>query len=329
MKTAAPPEAPTTVVLVVIDGARWQEIFLGTDRAQLDAHGLDPKTYAATADSLFPYLSELARRGASLGAPGHGAPFLASGPNFVSLPGYTEVLTGHPATCQENDCEPPGQTIFDVFGDARVTVLFVSWDRLGFFAPHLSSGVVVSAGRLAPPPSALVASTDPTLASLAIAAQSEPAGLGGAEYRTDVHTSALGLAYFEREHPAFMFVSLGDTDELAHDGDYAGYLEALRRADTFAGDLMSLASKAGSHTAIFVTADHGRADDFRDHGRAYPESSRSFLIAGGAGIPARGWVACPESRRLADVAPTIAALVGATFEPDGESHGAPIPELTR
>ncbi|HTJ82697.1 MAG TPA: sulfatase-like hydrolase/transferase, partial [Polyangiaceae bacterium] len=169
--------------------------------------------------------------------------------------------------------------------------------------------------------------TDPTLALLQAAGNDDRSPVGDGEYRSDVHTRAIALAYFERTTPAFMFVSLGDTDEHAHDGDYAGYVEALRGADRFVGDLVGLSASLGRPTVVLVTADHGRADDFRDHGRDHPESARSFLIAAGAGIPARGWVSSPEPRHLADVAPTIAALAGVDFEPDATEHGAPIPEI--
>ncbi|HTJ80902.1 MAG TPA: hypothetical protein VL400_04240, partial [Polyangiaceae bacterium] len=149
-----PPEGraePPSIVLVAIDGARWQDVFLGTDRRLLDEAGLDAKDHAATADVLTPHLAELARQGVALGAPGQGAPFLASGPNFVSMPGYSELLTGHPASCQENDCEPPAHTVFDAFAP-RDAAFFASWHRLGAFESRVPDSVVMSAGRLSPPP---------------------------------------------------------------------------------------------------------------------------------------------------------------------------------
>jgi arylsulfatase A-like enzyme len=78
---------------------------------------------------------------------------------------------------------------------------------------------------------------------------------------------------------------------------------------------------------VLVTADHGRSDGFRDHGRDHPESARTFLIAGGGPIRARGYVASPTPRHLADVAPTIAALAASDWAPSSEGAGQPLPEL--
>src|SRR5690349_7622019 len=82
------------VVLVTIDGVRWQEIFVGTEGARA--------RQSLTAAQLTPTLHALAARGVALGMPGT-PPFVASGPNFVSLPGYREIV-GARAGCLTNEC---------------------------------------------------------------------------------------------------------------------------------------------------------------------------------------------------------------------------------
>src|SRR5689334_15013860 len=64
------------VVLVTVDGARWQDIFPA-----------DP-SLSAPLPNLRRFFFE---QGVALGGLGD-APVLASGPNFVSLPGYRELL---------------------------------------------------------------------------------------------------------------------------------------------------------------------------------------------------------------------------------------------
>src|SRR5581483_9484330 len=93
--------------------------------------------------------------------------------------------------------------------------------------------------------------------------------------------------------PRFAFIGLGDTDEHAHRDDYAGYLESLRAADRFVGQLLATLAQLGEYgaeTAVIVTTDHGRAANFSSHGAGAPESQRVWLVAGGAGLraPARG-----------------------------------------
>ena len=98
-------EAEThAVVLVALDGVRWQEIFEGVDRDLGLSHGLSEDEIVG-AEELMPNLHALAsRRGVLIGGPGS-APITATGPNFTSLPGYTEMLSGRsPLNCRDNDC---------------------------------------------------------------------------------------------------------------------------------------------------------------------------------------------------------------------------------
>ena len=123
--------------------------------------------------------------------------------------------------------------------------------------------------------------------------------------------------------PRILWVALGDPDEYAHRGDRRGYDAALAAADRL---LARLVATVGLDDAVvFVTADHGRAANFRDHGDA-PESSGVWLVAAGAGIPRAGFVRTRALHRLADIAPTLRALVHARA--DGSARaGRPIEEL--
>src|SRR5262245_49738743 len=82
----APLRAP--VVIVTIDGVRWQEIFHGTDPEYAEPPRVDPP------QSIVPNLYRLGtERGAFIGASGHGL-IEASGPEYISLPGYSEIFSG-------------------------------------------------------------------------------------------------------------------------------------------------------------------------------------------------------------------------------------------
>src|SRR4029077_11220017 len=110
---------------------------------------------------------------------------------------------------------------------------------------------------------------------------------GSGDFRRDRYTAELALAYLKAEQPDFLFVGLGETDEFAHQGNYAGYLDALSAADRSIGELaraLDERASRGIRTALLVTADHGRAAGFRDHGQPYPESARVWLVAGGSAI---------------------------------------------
>jgi len=293
-----------TVVVVTLDGVRWHEVFEGVDARLAASHGLSPSEVVSAAD-LTPNLHRIvATHGSALGAPGHGAAISASGPNFVSLPGYAELLSGRRATrCRDNQCTGSGaKTLLDEFtasagrGGAQVA-LFTSW-----------------------PDIARVASDRGTVA--------EPLPRSGS-FRSDAVTADLAIAHLKVHAPRFLFLGLGEPDEFGHQNDYAGYLNAVRRADARIAEIdqeLTRLAAHGTRTALFVTADHGRADSFVEHGSKFPESARVWLIAAGSALRAAGFVEAPTERRLADLAPTVRQLAGFPRDLDPEA-GMPLSEL--
>lgn len=317
MPAASPPPpaaARGPLVLVTIDGARWQEIFGGTEPSR--SH--EP---FVPARQLVPHLDRIAReRGAAIGGPGRGV-ISATGPSFVSLPGYTELLTGRaPIGCQDNTCARiTTPTVLDDAHAAGASVaVFGSWEMLDRAVSSRPGSFPVSVGRAGD-------------------RHIDPAP-GSGDFRPDRLTAALALRYLETERPDVLYVSLGEPDEYGHHDDYGGYLRALAFADAFVGnveDVLARMGPRGAATHLFVTADHGRAHDFKGHGGWAPESARVWLIASGPSIAARGRVTSTAPRHLADVTPTMRTVLGLTpaREPD-RSHdrdrgwpGEPIDEL--
>ncbi|MGH7294015.1 MAG: alkaline phosphatase family protein [Polyangiaceae bacterium] len=319
------------VVLVVLDGVRWQDVFVGSDPTLAAA----AKIPARPADALMPHLHALiADRGAAIGAPGEGAPMVASGPNFVSLPGYTEIFTGRaPSGCTDNDC--PATLLPTVADEVRAVsnrtsdvAVITSWPKIERAASADPSGIVLSAGRSRTVHGELLRDDPVTLGWLDAGAEAPPFP-GYDEYRPDVYTAAIGLRYLETRRPRFLFLGLGEPDEYAHRADYASYLGSLRAADDVIGQLFATLARMGArgqHTTVLVTADHGRGRDFRVHGKAFPESSRVWLVAAGGAIAARGLARATRPHRLADVAPTIRQLLALPADV-APTSGAPIDEL--
>ncbi|APR88416.1 hypothetical protein A7982_13765 [Minicystis rosea] len=283
-----------SVVLVTIDGVRWQEIFNGADPALADRASL-PAGEARSARSLTPNLHRpFFDEGAVIGDPRKGEPFTASGPRYVSLPAYVELMTGAASGCRNNDCEPalPWALADEIAGHApkEGAAVFSSWERIARALPARSGSLVQSTGR-APDEQA-------------------PAYPGHGEYRPDRRTAALAIDHLVHNRPRFMWVALGDTDEWAHRNDYRGYVDALHFADAFVGELcahLAEMGERGARTTVFVTTDHGRDAGFADHGGA--DSANVWLMAHGGRIAKRGSTALGRERHLADVAPTISAIM--------------------
>jgi predicted AlkP superfamily pyrophosphatase or phosphodiesterase len=206
--------------------------------------------------------------------------------------------------------------------------VFSSWDRIERAATAEPADLVLSTGRSR-------VSHDEWLADDSIArdwldrgGQADPFP-GHGDFRPDRFTAGLAVRYLETRRPRFLFVGLGEPDEYAHRGDYRAYVSSLRAADEALGALVAALERMGTRgarTSLLVTADHGRARDYRHHGHEFPESARVWLVAAGAGVPARGLVRARRPHHLADVAPTVRALLDLKRD-DAASSGAPIGEL--
>jgi hypothetical protein len=320
--------AESAVVLVVLDGVRWQEVFGGADRALAYDRGLNPLAWASPR-SLMPNLQRLLdTRAIALGAPGRGAAITATGPQFISMPGYLEIFSGHADPgCDSNDCARPAvhtvvDDVLESSGADDVAVVS-SWPSIARAASADPSRLVVSAGRKRVERRDVLRADEGTASQLDRGGRAKPFP-GDGDYRPDAITARVALRVLATEHPRFLFVGLGDADEYGHRNDYHGYLEAVHASDAFLGDLFATLDQMGArgrHTTVLVTADHGRAYDFKDHGGRYPESGRVWLVAAGADVQGHGLVAASRRHTLSDVAPTVRALLGIGGE------GEAIPEV--
>lgn len=311
-------EARQAIVLLTIDGVRWQEVFRGVDRRLASEHGLAADRVTGPSE-LVPELTALASgEGAAIGAPDYGAPLGASDDAVKSLPGYMEIMTGRPATdCVTNHCPPiRATTVIDQLAASSGTrpgdvAVIASWPTIANAAAADPSRIVLSAGRHGG--SHLDALRyDATATKLLEDGARAGHGPGLGDYRPDSHTAAIALRYLQVQKPRFLFIGLGDTDEWGHKNRYGRYLSSLHRADAVVGKVVSILAslhQRGWSTALFVTADHGRDPACVNHG-GVASAKRSWLVAAGSLIGAHGFVRAPAPRHLADIAPTIRRFAG-------------------
>lgn len=306
------PQVEVGVVLVAIDGVREREVFEGVDPKLARKMGL-PGELVVGADALMPNVHSLTRaRGFMMGGAGR-ASMMVSDDCHCSLPGYVEMLTGRtPLGCADNKC---GQVMLPTVLDELRTrkrwdpadvAVFSSWDKIAQAASWAPSTLVLSTGRkLIEHREEIEQVPDAMNAWMRGRAK---ASTVDRDYRGDADTADVALRYFASRRPKFMFVGLGDTDEVAHANDYAGYLQALRKADAFVGALVATADTFEDRvTVVLVTTDHGRAKNFKDHGEGSEESARGWMAGIGVRLAPMGGA---SPRRLADLAPTIRSLVG-------------------
>jgi len=297
---------PPNVVVVTVDGVRWEEVFHGADDRLADEAQIPPGE-SRSPDALTPHLRRLFfGEGIVVGDPRLGALLTPSGPLYVSLPSYVEIMTGRASGCVSNACTPRvewslASALAERGGKAAV---FASWERIARALPeeHL---VYREIGRSP--------------------GDVDPPYPGHGMYRPDRLTAERAVRYLVDEKPRFLWLALGDTDEWAHRWDYRRYLEALTYADHVIGELCAHVDSMPEYrgnTIVLVTTDHGRERFFSHHWGE--DSAPVWMMVRGLGR--RGSIGLYGPRYLRDVAPTVLQLYGVEMSPC-PLCGSAIPEL--
>lgn len=141
----------------------------------------------------------------------------------------------------------------------------------------------------------------------------------GAQVKVDCPTDSAVVADAEAElladHPTLVGMNLGQTDAIAHSGDWPGYLAALQNADSLVYDLwirIQSDTALTGRTTLFVTNDHGRHDDahggFQNHGDGCEGCRHVQILALGPDFKT-GFVSAATMEPV-DIVPTVAVLLG-------------------
>ncbi|HTE12398.1 MAG TPA: hypothetical protein VK645_15545, partial [Chitinophagaceae bacterium] len=151
------------VVIVTLDGMRWQEVFGGADEVLVndsvfnhDRDGIKKKFWAASATErrkkLFPFLwSTVAAQGQLYGNREYDNKLDNANPYWFSYPGYNEIFTGYPDTAiNSNDKIPnPNENVLEYIskqkGYSDKIAAFTTWDAFPYILNSKRSGVYVNA----------------------------------------------------------------------------------------------------------------------------------------------------------------------------------------
>lgn len=282
---------PTNVVLITIDGVRWQEVFNGTDSTKFHGQQLSPKEIVPNLYTFF------VNDGIAFGKESN---IVASGPTYISLPGYLEIMRGHATKdCYSNNCKIEAtNTINDAVFEHEQTSkigIFSSWDVIRKVPGSHRDKFSVNVGKF------YRSKYWQTLGESDNKKYVNPFFEDGS-YRPDTYTTTVALDYLKTYHPRFLWVSLGDTDEWAHRGQYNNYIMALKAADVFIGKIIANTNK--SNTVIIVTTDHGRGTDWRSHYNDI-NSRRVWLMMYGNSVPKLGFIKTKNELSLSNIYPTV------------------------
>ena len=341
-------QAPKTknVILVMTDGLRWQEVFQGADAALMNKESGTvtdipalKKNYwrdseQARRETLMPFLwSTIAKKGQIYGNRAIGSEAaVTNGKNF-SYPGYNETLTGFSDDrIDSNDKKP----------NLNVTVLewlhkkaafqgkvaaFAAWDVLPYIFDSDRAGFPINAGWDPFP------AVTPQMEMLNLMKAQLPRVWPDEPF--DVLPFQTAHEYLKAKKPRVLYLSLGETDDWAHDRNYRLYLDAAHRVDAYLKTLWETVQATPAYrdsTTMIVTTDHGRGTtpaDWKSHGEKVPESKDIWIAVLGPDTKALGERAHIPAVRQDQIAATLAALLGEDYGGAQPKAGKPIGDVLR
>jgi hypothetical protein len=335
------------VVLIVSDGLRWQEIFTGADPLLLNEK--DGGIWDTEQDlrrefwrddvkerrkALFPFIwGTVAVRGQIFGNRTLGSNARVTNGKAFSYPGYNEMLTGHPdARINANEFGPnPNISVFEWLNSlpdlhGRVSV-FATWiifkDIFNVARSHLPLQVgwdIPYRGSLTPRQTLLN-----ELYATTTRLDDE-----------DVYDSFLQVPLmdsFDHSQPRVLFVGYGETDNWAHAGRYDLVLHSAHMFDRFVEQLWARLQSLPAYrdqTTFIITTDHGRGSgpsEWKEHGIEEKGSENIWIAVLGPDTAALGERSHAAEVHQAQIAATVAALLGKDYRSAVPAAAAPLAEV--
>jgi hypothetical protein len=327
------------VVIVTIDGFRWQEVFTGAGHEYFAASSNGRPTAAETRfwrddaaarrEALMPFFwRTIAKDGAVFGDPSRGSVVHLTNGLWFSYPGYNEMLTGSAdARVDSNNKVPnPNVSVLEWLNrrpgfEGRVYAVG-DWDLLPYILNVDRSKLPVGSMQPVPSPQ------NDRERAIDDLADDLPAYWDGVVFDAPVMQAALEA--LRTRQPRVLYVMLGETDEWAHGGRYDMYLDAAFRSDRFLGRLWQTLQSLPAykdHTTLLVTTDHGRGatvKDWTDHGRDVPAAERTWIAMLGPAVAQAG-IREGGTITTSQLAATIAAVVGEDFRAAFPKAAEPLP----
>jgi hypothetical protein len=334
------------VILALVDGLRWQEVFSGADEALLNKENggienVDAVRQPYWRDSpeqrrrvLLPFLwGTVATQGQVFGNQQKDSVVRVSNLQRISYPGYSEMLVGFAdPRIDSNDKRPnPNPTVLEWLNrqpryKGRVAA-FAAWDVVPFIFDRERCGFPVSGG-LEPVTDEPLSPVQDVLNRLKA---DIPPRWNGEAFDALVFYSA--LEYLKQHKPRVFYVAFGETDEWAHEGRYADYLDAARRDDQRLQALWNTIQAIPEYqkkTTLVITADHGRGNapqEWKSHGKKIEGSENDWIAIVGPDTPPLGERTAAAPLTLSQVAATLAAVLGEDYAAAVPGAAPPIPEV--
>jgi hypothetical protein len=329
--TAAHAQRTENVIIVTLDGVRWQEVFTGADSALIHDPRFTPGLSRTKEDfwttspnerrrKLMPFFwDSIAPKALVLGDRNQSSLVDITNKHRFSYPGYSEILTGFAddeRINSNNKVVNPNRTVFEFLNEQPAlrgkVAAFTSWDVFPFIFNEPRAGLLVNGG-----PEPMTGSLSAAEKSLNRLQEQLPNPWSG--IRHDALTHNFAMEYLRRARPRVLYIGFDETDDFAHEKKYHAYVRALRRSDDMIRELWQWVQSTEGYrnkTTLIITTDHGRgnADKFSDHAREVEGAQHIWIAMIGPDTRAQ---ATPSGQFYQNqIARTIAARLGFKYDID-------------
>ncbi len=343
---SAAQRATRNVFLITTDGLRWEEVFRGAEEALIskefgnvgDTNALRAQFWRATPEErrrvLFPFLwGTVATQGQLFGNRDLGSEVRVSNGHNFSYPGYSEFLTGiTDARIDSNDKKLNVHTnVFEWLNtrgefQGRVAAA-INWDVLPWILNAPRAGFPVWSGF--DTPAGTRALEVPAL--LRDLVEHGRTIWSGVLLDTFVHAAARHAV--QTLKPRAMYVSVGETDDWAHEARYERHLKSAHEFDRLLASLWNQVQAMPEYrgtTTFVITTDHGRGPApvaWQNHGRQIAASAYIWMAVIGPDTRPLGERREAPALVQAQVAATVAALAGEDFNAFSPSSAPPVRDV--
>jgi hypothetical protein len=334
------------VVLIVLDGFRWQEIFDGPEHDLMnskiggvqDVDQLRKDFWRASPqegrETLMPFLWTVAAKQGELYGNRHKGSIAQVTNGFkFSYPGYNEMSTGYPdPRINSNEFGVnPNMTVFEWLNNQPEfngqVVVFGTWNVFNDIFRAKTSGLTVRAGWDLPWAAALT----PTEARFRKLYETTTRVEDDDAFDSFTHEDLLD--YLQTHSPRLLFVGYGGTDDWAHEGKYDLVLQAAHQDDQHIAELWTtMQAKPQYHDQVtfIITCDHGRGSGlklWRDHDKNIAGAENIWIAVLGPDTPPKGEMTNAPRVTQSQIAATIAALLGKDYRAAVPQAAAPLPVI--
>jgi len=324
-----PKRKTENIILVTLDGMRWQEVFSGAEMRLItnksfvdDTTSLKKIFWNESIEkrrhALLPFFWDvIAKQGQLYGNRNLGSRVNTTNKMWFSYPGYNEILTGFAddVTITSNDkFNNPNKNVFEFIqsqkGYNNRVAAFTSWEVFPYIINvdrsriPVNSGVVAAKGNLT--------ECEKLLNELSFQLPND-----AGQTRLDALTFHYAFEHLKHNRPKILFISFDETDHYAHEGNYDRYLKSARYTDEMISSLWNWVQTQPDYkdkTTLIITTDHGRGnlniDDWKHHGAKMPNADEIWIAVLGPDTPSLGEVRNGQQLYQNQIAKTMASLLG-------------------